>query len=163
MSVAIQLLIVNLIGGVIGPWVVGRASDALRPEYGEAGIRYAMWVTVGIAACFAVLGFTGHQYAMVWQYDQATQGSARGHAELADGSKVELNTGSAIDIAVAYSGGRWPSISLILAFSSSLRVRSISLRAAASSSGSTVSVFSTWLAFNFCPAVLFSGGVRSAS
>lgn len=52
-SVAIQLLIVNLVGGVIGPWVVGRASDVLRPEYGEAGIRHAMWVTIGISATLA--------------------------------------------------------------------------------------------------------------
>lgn len=52
-SVAIQLLIVNLIGGVIGPWVIGRASDALRPEYGEAGIRHAMWILIAISACFA--------------------------------------------------------------------------------------------------------------
>ena len=52
-SVAIQLLIVNLIGGVIGPWVIGRASDALRPEYGEAGIRHAMWILIGISACLA--------------------------------------------------------------------------------------------------------------
>lgn len=79
----------------------------LRPRTrrfaGLAGSRGANWGTrvAGIAACLAVLGFTGHQYATVWQYDQATQGSARGHAELADGSKVELNTGSAIDIAYA--------------------------------------------------------------
>ncbi len=52
-SVAIQLLIVNLIGGVIGPWVIGRASDILRPEYGEAGIRHAMWVTIAISATLA--------------------------------------------------------------------------------------------------------------
>lgn len=52
-SVAIQLLIVNLIGGIIGPWVVGRASDVLRPEYGEAGIRHAMWATVVVGGCLA--------------------------------------------------------------------------------------------------------------
>ena len=55
MSVAIQLLIVNLIGGVIGPWSVGRACDGLRPEYGELGIRPAMAVTVG--ACTIVASF----------------------------------------------------------------------------------------------------------
>ena len=52
-SVALQLLIVNLIGGTIGPWAVGRASDALRPEYGEAGIRHAMWVTVVVCTLLA--------------------------------------------------------------------------------------------------------------
>ena len=54
-SVAAQLLIVNLVGGVIGPWVVGRASDVLRPEYGELGIRYALAVTIGVGATFASL------------------------------------------------------------------------------------------------------------
>ncbi len=52
-SVALQLLIVNLIGGTIGPWAVGRASDALRPEYGDAGIRHAMWVTVVVCTLLA--------------------------------------------------------------------------------------------------------------
>ena len=55
MSVAIQLLIVNLVGGVIGPWSVGRACDVLRPEYGEAGIRHAMWVAIGVCTVFASL------------------------------------------------------------------------------------------------------------
>lgn len=54
-SVALQLLIVNLVGGVVGPWVVGRISDALRPEYGELGIRHAMTATVGLGALFASL------------------------------------------------------------------------------------------------------------
>jgi len=53
MSVAIQLLIVNLIGGVIGPWFIGRACDVLRPEYGEAGIRHAMWAAIGVCTCIA--------------------------------------------------------------------------------------------------------------
>ena len=55
MSVAIQLLIVNLIGGVIGPWAIGRACDVLRPEYGEAGIRHAMWVAIGVCSGLASL------------------------------------------------------------------------------------------------------------
>ncbi|MEZ4331394.1 MAG: MFS transporter [Myxococcota bacterium] len=52
-SVAIQLFIVNLIGGVVGPWVVGAISDALRPEVGELGIRHAMWTTVAVGASLA--------------------------------------------------------------------------------------------------------------
>lgn len=55
MSVAIQLLIVNLVGGVIGPWAIGRACDVLRPEYGEAGIRHAMAFTVGACTVVASL------------------------------------------------------------------------------------------------------------
>jgi fucose permease len=52
-SVAIQLLIVNFIGGGIGPWVVGYANDALRSEYGDAGIRYSLMMAVGLGAFFA--------------------------------------------------------------------------------------------------------------
>ncbi|MBY8823333.1 FecR family protein [Sphingomonas colocasiae] len=51
-----------------------------------------------IAASLAVLALGAQQYATVWRFDHATQGSARGHVPLADGSTVELNTGSAIDI-----------------------------------------------------------------
>ncbi len=53
MSVALQLLIVNVIGGGLGPWLVGRLSDSLRPELGEAGIRYAMLTTIGASALLA--------------------------------------------------------------------------------------------------------------
>lgn len=54
-SVAIQLLIVNLVGGAIGPWAVGRACDVLRPEYGEAGIRHVLWVAIAVCSCLASL------------------------------------------------------------------------------------------------------------
>lgn len=55
-----------------------------------------------VAACVTLMGLAGYQYETVWQYDQVTQGAARGHAELADGSRIELNTGSALKI--DYSG-----------------------------------------------------------
>jgi len=38
------------------------------------------------------------QYLDYWQYDATTRGSARGHQELADGSTIEMNTGSALDV-----------------------------------------------------------------
>lgn len=53
MSVAIQLLIVNIVGGGVGPWLVGRMNDALRGDLGEAGIRVSMLVTLGVGAFFA--------------------------------------------------------------------------------------------------------------
>ena len=53
MSVAIQLLIVNTIGGGLGPWLVGRLSDTLRPDYGEEGIRYALLSVIGVSALLA--------------------------------------------------------------------------------------------------------------
>lgn len=52
----------------------------------------------GIAACVAVFGLTGQQYVDYWQYDATTRGSARGHQELADGSTIDMNTGSALDV-----------------------------------------------------------------
>lgn len=78
----------------------------LRPRPCRFAVFGPNWgrQVAAIAASIAVLGFTGQQYASVWQYDHATQGSARGHAELADGSTVALNTGSAIDI--AYQGNQ---------------------------------------------------------
>ena len=42
MAVALHLFIVSILGGGIGPWLVGRASDALRPTQGELGIRFAL-------------------------------------------------------------------------------------------------------------------------
>jgi len=87
----------------------GGMGEALAPPDNVVAFRvkprrFAHWGrrAAAIAASVAVLGFTGQQYATVWQFDHATQGSARGHAALADGSSVELNTGSAIDI--AYQG-----------------------------------------------------------
>jgi len=54
-SVAVQLLIVNLIGGVVGPWVVGRGSDALSGSSGELAIREALSATVAVATVLACL------------------------------------------------------------------------------------------------------------
>jgi len=42
MAVAIQLFVVSLFGGGVGPWLVGRTSDALRATEGELGIRFAL-------------------------------------------------------------------------------------------------------------------------
>ena len=52
-SVAIQLLIVNAIGGGIGPWLVGRLSDTLRPDYGDEGLRHAMLAVISGSALMA--------------------------------------------------------------------------------------------------------------
>jgi MFS family permease len=42
MAVAVHLFVVSIVGGGIGPWLVGRASDALRASQGELGIRFAL-------------------------------------------------------------------------------------------------------------------------
>ena len=52
----------------------------------------------GIAACVAVLGLTAQQYVDYWRYDAATRGSARATEKLADGSRIEMNTGAALDV-----------------------------------------------------------------
>ncbi|WP_448140388.1 FecR family protein [Sphingopyxis fribergensis] len=52
----------------------------------------------GIAACIAVFGLTAQQYYDYWRYDATTRGSARATEELADGSRIEMNTGAALDV-----------------------------------------------------------------
>jgi len=59
MAVAIHLFIVSIVGGGVGPWLVGRASDALRATQGELGIRFALLgvfaVGVSVAGIFYLL------------------------------------------------------------------------------------------------------------
>jgi len=42
MAVAIHLFVVSILGGGVGPWLVGRWSDALRASEGESGVRFAL-------------------------------------------------------------------------------------------------------------------------
>jgi MFS family permease len=42
MAVAVHLFVVSIVGGGVGPWLVGRASDTLRAAHGELGIRFAL-------------------------------------------------------------------------------------------------------------------------
>jgi MFS family permease len=59
MAVAIHLFVVSIVGGGLGPWLVGRASDTLRATQGELGIRYALLgifvLGVSAAGCFYLL------------------------------------------------------------------------------------------------------------
>lgn len=50
-----------------------------------------------IAATVALFAVS-QQYLTYDQYDEAPRGSARGHAALADGSTIELNTGAALNV-----------------------------------------------------------------
>jgi MFS family permease len=52
MAVAVHLFVVSIVGGGVGPWLVGRGSDALRATQGELGIRFAL---LGVFA-FGMLG-----------------------------------------------------------------------------------------------------------
>ena len=51
MSVAIHLFVVSILGGGVGPWLVGRLSDTLAADYGDEAIRYAL-LTVVVAGAF---------------------------------------------------------------------------------------------------------------
>ena len=53
MAVAIHLFVVSIIGGGIGPWLVGRASDALRATQGELSIRFALLGVFSLGVCVA--------------------------------------------------------------------------------------------------------------
>jgi predicted MFS family arabinose efflux permease len=44
LTVSIFFFILNLIGLGIGPWALGRISDALRPSLGEESLRYAIMI-----------------------------------------------------------------------------------------------------------------------
>jgi predicted MFS family arabinose efflux permease len=44
-AVAVHLFVVSILGGGMGPWVVGLMNDAFQAEYGDAGIRQSLiWV-----------------------------------------------------------------------------------------------------------------------
>ena len=44
-AVAVHLFVVSILGGGVGPWVVGLMNDAFQAEYGDAGIRQSLiWV-----------------------------------------------------------------------------------------------------------------------
>ena len=53
---AITLLVINLIGLGLGPTLVGRISDMLRPAYGEDSLRWAMFV-FAIATPWAIFHY----------------------------------------------------------------------------------------------------------
>jgi MFS family permease len=53
MAVAIHLFVVSIVGGGLGPWLVGRASDTLRATQGELGIRFALLGVFSLGVCAA--------------------------------------------------------------------------------------------------------------
>jgi sugar phosphate permease len=47
MAVAVHLFVVSILGGGVGPWLVGLLNDSFQAEYGDAGIRQSLiWVQV---------------------------------------------------------------------------------------------------------------------
>ncbi len=60
MAVAVHLFVVSILGGGIGPWVVGMLNDSFRSSYGEMGIRYSLVIiqSVGLVvatACYLLV------------------------------------------------------------------------------------------------------------
>jgi fucose permease len=54
MAVAIHLFVVSILGGGVGPWLVGLLNDGFQAEYGDAGIRLSLvWVQ---AVCLTLAG-----------------------------------------------------------------------------------------------------------
>jgi MFS family permease len=48
MAVAVHLFVVSVVGGDIGPFLVGRLSDGLAAEWGDASIRHALLIVLGV-------------------------------------------------------------------------------------------------------------------
>ena len=53
MAVAVHLLVVSIVGGGVGPWVVGQLSDGLVGEHGDASIRYALLIVLAVSTVTA--------------------------------------------------------------------------------------------------------------
>ena len=54
MAVAVHLFVVSILGGGLGPWLVGLLNDGFQAEYGDAGIRQSLvWVQ---AVCLTLAG-----------------------------------------------------------------------------------------------------------
>ncbi|MEL7185886.1 MAG: MFS transporter [Pseudomonadota bacterium] len=54
---AIVLLIINIIGLALGPWLTGLLSDALDPTFGQESLRYALLITVVAVVPLASLSY----------------------------------------------------------------------------------------------------------
>jgi len=54
---SILLFIINLIGLGLGPLLVGRVSDLLRPSYGDESLRYALLIVVVAGTAWATLQY----------------------------------------------------------------------------------------------------------
>ncbi len=64
MAVAVHLFVVSILGGGIGPWVVGMLNDSFRSSYGEMGIRYSLVIiqSVGLVLATGCYLLVAHSY-----------------------------------------------------------------------------------------------------
>jgi predicted MFS family arabinose efflux permease len=56
-GIAVHLLVVSIVGGGVAPWLLGELNDALRPTYGEAGIRYSLLVVIAAGTLVAATAY----------------------------------------------------------------------------------------------------------
>lgn len=71
MSVAIHLFVVSIMGGGVGPWLVGRMSDSLSVEHGELAIRYALLSVSGVGALLAGVFYWLASLTLARDFDRA--------------------------------------------------------------------------------------------
>ncbi len=57
MGIALHLLVVSIVGGGVAPWLLGELNDALRPAYGDLGIRYSLLLVVVIGTLVAAAAY----------------------------------------------------------------------------------------------------------
>jgi MFS family permease len=61
-ATALTLFLTNLLGGGLGPLIVGWVSDALRPTFGEDSLRYALIVIEFFALASAFFYFVAGRH-----------------------------------------------------------------------------------------------------
>jgi MFS family permease len=71
-GMSVYLLIINIVGQVIGPLVVGLLNDSLGPRLGEAAIRYSMTAT----ACCAFVSGAFFLAASFWFIEESRSATA---------------------------------------------------------------------------------------
>jgi transmembrane sensor len=91
---------IDALWDVLGTALTAPAKVVPLPARPRLAGRFAMGVQqmMAAAASLAIIVLTGYQYQHVWQYDHVTQGTERRTVTLADGTVVQLNTGTALDV-----------------------------------------------------------------
>ena len=56
MAAATYLFFVNIVGQIIGPFIVGYLNDQLQSQYGDVSIRYSL-IVGAVCAALAGIGF----------------------------------------------------------------------------------------------------------
>ncbi|MEM1232233.1 MAG: MFS transporter [Pseudomonadota bacterium] len=57
LAVAFMLLVNNLLGQALGPFLIGAMSDAMAPSYAERSLNYAVLILCSVAALATMVGY----------------------------------------------------------------------------------------------------------